>query len=117
MPRSVVSIDSYFSPSEYSDDEEYRIAQQEWEESLDQLAQVVSVVLLPFLGKWLGRRWSYWGQSIVHTTLSSLSVSLSPPLCRLIASFASHFTFIAYTRYIRLGLGRSFFLGERPTTP
>ncbi|KAH9175470.1 hypothetical protein EDB89DRAFT_1847766 [Lactarius sanguifluus] len=80
MPKSVVSIDS-FSSSGDSDDEEHRLAQQEWEESLEQLAQIVSVVLLPFLGKWLGRRWSYW----------------------------------AYARYIRLGLGKSFFLGERPS--
>ena len=63
MPDSVVSIDSYFS-SDDSDDEEHRLAQQEWEESLEQLAQVVSVVLLPFLGRWLGRRWSYWGESV-----------------------------------------------------
>ncbi|KAI9512849.1 hypothetical protein F5148DRAFT_973022 [Russula earlei] len=82
MPNSVVSIDSYFS-SDDSDDEEYHLAQKEWEESLEQLAQIVSVVLLPFLGKWLGRRWSYW----------------------------------AYARYLRLGLGRSFFLGEGHTPP
>ena len=62
MPKSVVSIDSFIS-SDDSDDEEHRLAQQEWEESLEQLAQIVSVVLLPFLGKWLGRRWSYWGES------------------------------------------------------
>jgi len=77
MPNSVVSIDSYFS-SDDTDDEDYRLAQQEWEESLEQLAQIASVVLLPFLGRWLGRRWSYW----------------------------------AYARYVRLGLGTSFFLGE-----
>jgi hypothetical protein len=62
MPKSVVSIDSFIS-SDDSDDEEYRLAQQEWEESLEQLAQIVSIVLLPFLGKWLGRRWSYWGET------------------------------------------------------
>lgn len=72
MPNSVVSIDSYFS-SDDSDDEEYRLAQQEWEESLEQLAQIVSVALLPFLGRWLGRRWSYWG---VFVFLSPLSVVL-----------------------------------------
>jgi hypothetical protein len=80
MPNSVVSIDSYVSSDDF-DDEEYRLAQLEWEESLEQLAQIASVVLLPFLGRWLGRRWSYW----------------------------------AYARYVRLGLGKSFFLGEGPT--
>jgi MIM2-like protein len=97
MPNSVVSIDSYFS-SDLSDDEEYRIAQQEWEESLEQLAQIVSVVLLPFLGRWLGRRWSYWGMFMIFSPLS-----ISVVACYI----------IAYARYVRLGLGRSFFLGER----
>ena len=68
MPDSVVSIDSYFS-SDDSDDEEYRLAQLEWEESLEQLAQIASVVLLPFLGRWLGRRWSYWGMFIILSLL------------------------------------------------
>ncbi|ETW87369.1 hypothetical protein HETIRDRAFT_248238, partial [Heterobasidion irregulare TC 32-1] len=47
------------SDGSYDSDDE-RLAQEEWEESLEQLAQLVSVVLLPFFGKWLGRRWSYW---------------------------------------------------------
>jgi Mitochondrial import 2 len=74
MPSSVVSIDSYFS-SDDSSDEDHRIAQQEWEESLEQLAQIVSVVLLPFLGKWLGRRWSYWGERIHFLLLFPLLVA------------------------------------------
>ena len=100
MPRSVDSIDSYYS-SDDSDDEEYRLAQLEWEESLEQLAQIASVVLLPFLGRWLGRRWSYWGKFII----------LSPPSILVITCYN-----IAYARYVRLGLGKSFFLGEGPTT-
>ncbi|KAF8320266.1 hypothetical protein DL93DRAFT_2045331, partial [Clavulina sp. PMI_390] len=43
-----------------SDDEELKIAQEEWEESVAQLQLIVSVVAMPFLGKWLGRRWSQW---------------------------------------------------------
>lgn len=38
-----------------------RLAQQEWEESLEQLQQLVAIVFLPYLGKFLGRRWSHWG--------------------------------------------------------
>jgi hypothetical protein len=98
MPDSVVSIDSYFS-SDDSDDEEYRLAQLEWEESLEQLAQIASVVLLPFLGRWLGRRWSYWGMFII----------LSPPSISVVTCYN-----IAYARYVRLGLGKSFLLGEGP---
>ena len=71
MPNSVISIDSYFS-SDDSDDEEYRLAQQEWEESLEQLAQIVSVAILPFLGRWLGRRWSYWGMFMTHSSVISV---------------------------------------------
>jgi len=100
MPSSVVSIDSYFS-SDDSDDEEYRLAQQEWEESLEQLAQIVSVALLPFLGRWLGRRWSYWGMFLIPSPRS--------------ISVVTCYT-IAYARYVRLGLGRSFFLGEGMAT-
>jgi len=99
MPKSVVSIDSLIS-SDDSGDEEYQLAQQEWEESLEQLAQIVSVVLFPFLGKWLGRRWSYWGENIsLYPTRTCSLRELS-----------------AYARYVRLGLGKSFFIGERPTS-
>jgi hypothetical protein len=93
MPRSEASLDGLSSDTSYDADEDYRLAQQEWEESLDQLHQLLSVVVMPFLGKWLGRRWSYWGQ-------------LS--LCILLLLFlTSHSK--AYARYLQLGLGRSFF--------
>ncbi|KAK7694916.1 hypothetical protein QCA50_002104 [Cerrena zonata] len=81
MPSSVASLDTTGSDDSF-DEEEYRLAQEEWEESLEQLQQLVSIVLLPFLGKWLGRRWSH----------------------------------LAYARYLRLGLGKTFFLGERRTS-
>jgi len=80
MSHSIASLDTTSSAGdEFDEDEELILAQEEWEESLEQLQQVVSIVLLPFLGKWLGRRWSHW----------------------------------AYARYLRLGLGQSFFWGER----
>ncbi|KIJ26126.1 hypothetical protein M422DRAFT_192602, partial [Sphaerobolus stellatus SS14] len=41
-------------------DEEYRIAQREWEESVEQLRNILSIVIMPFFGKWLGRKWSHW---------------------------------------------------------
>jgi hypothetical protein len=65
MPASVESLESVSSSeaSYESDTEEQNrlVEQQDWEESVEQLLQLVSIVLLPFLGKWLGRRWSYWG--------------------------------------------------------
>ncbi|PPQ64759.1 hypothetical protein CVT26_002703 [Gymnopilus dilepis] len=59
MPASDASLDDLSSTDSYDSDEEYRLAQQEWEESLQQLQQLVAVVLLPYVGKWLGRRWSH----------------------------------------------------------
>ncbi|KAL7285126.1 hypothetical protein PYCCODRAFT_1470199 [Trametes coccinea BRFM310] len=82
MPDSVQSLDTISdisSEPSYDSDEEDWLAEQEWQESLQQLQQLVSIVLLPYLGKFLGRRWSYW----------------------------------AYDRYVRLGLGKSFFLGQQ----
>ncbi|KAJ7487479.1 hypothetical protein B0H11DRAFT_1720676 [Mycena galericulata] len=61
MPRSNAdSLDDVSSQASFDSDEDFRLAQQEWEESLHQLQQLVSIVLLPFFGKWLGRRWSQW---------------------------------------------------------
>ncbi|KAJ7092611.1 hypothetical protein C8R44DRAFT_646748 [Mycena epipterygia] len=61
MPRSNSdSLDDVSSQASYDSAEDFRMAQQEWEESLHQLQQLVSIVLLPFFGKWLGRRWSQW---------------------------------------------------------
>jgi len=82
--HSSLSLSSHDSTSNSSDDgyydsdDELALAQQEWDESMQQLQWVVSLVLMPLLGKWLGRKWSGW----------------------------------AYERYLRLGFGREFFLGN-----
>ena len=63
------SSDGYYD----SDEEESlarKMAQEEWEESLDQLHLVLSVVAMPFLGKWLGRRWSQWGEHCLSLPFS-----------------------------------------------
>lgn len=60
MPASVASLDTTPSDAAYDSDDD-RLADEEWEESLRELQDLVGVVLLPFLGKWLGRRWSHWG--------------------------------------------------------
>lgn len=60
MPRSISSLsDGSRSTTSSYDEDEYLLAQQEWEESLEQLQQLVGIVLLPFIGKYLGRRWSH----------------------------------------------------------
>ena len=63
MPDSIQSLDtvSVTSDGSYDSDEEDRLLEQEWQESLEQLQQLFSIVLLPWVGKFLGRRWSHWG--------------------------------------------------------
>ena len=51
------------SEDSYEEDEESAMIQAEWEESMRQLETVVSIVLIPFLGKWWGRKWAFWGES------------------------------------------------------
>ncbi|KAF9229167.1 hypothetical protein BS17DRAFT_688312 [Gyrodon lividus] len=79
MSLSDASVDTESNFSDHSDDE-YRLAQKEWEESIEELQQLALVLLLPWAGKFIGRKTSYW----------------------------------LYARYLRVGLGNMFFLGERP---
>lgn len=50
------------SLSSWTSSREGREAQQEWDEGIRQLQLAVQVLLFPFVGKWLGRKWSYWGE-------------------------------------------------------
>lgn len=52
------------STSDDSEDEERQAAliREEWEESMRQMQMLVSIVIMPYFGKWMGRRWSYWGE-------------------------------------------------------
>ncbi|KAL7420052.1 hypothetical protein Q5752_005017 [Cryptotrichosporon argae] len=36
------------------------LIQEEWEESVRQLEMLLSVIVLPFFGKWFGRQWAFW---------------------------------------------------------
>lgn len=101
MSGSVHSLDISDSLSDASLDldEDALLAQQEWEESIEQLQKLLSFVLFPMAGKYLGRTFSYWGES--WPTYGAGRGLL------IIAS-----TLIAYARYLRLGLGKTFFLGN-----
>lgn len=55
----------YYTTDEYSDDDEYDLsAQQQWEELIEQITNLFSMVLFPLLGKVLGRRSAHmiWGR-------------------------------------------------------
>lgn len=51
------------SEASYDSDDQHALIQEEWEESMRQLEMVFSVILLPFLGKWWGRKFAFWGES------------------------------------------------------
>ena len=60
MPASAASLDSV-APSEDSWDEEDRLLEQEWQESLEDLQRLLTFVLMPVFGKWIGRTTIHWG--------------------------------------------------------
>ncbi len=63
LPSSSAGSSTSRSPS---DDEDYPSdADREWRESLQQLELLLTMVLVPYLGKNFGRRCAYWGQSAV----------------------------------------------------
>lgn len=72
-PPSSSSSSAYSSSSDDDDDDtastsssydsellELQAAEREWEENVRQLQLAVSVLILPTIGKWLGRKWSYF---------------------------------------------------------
>lgn len=67
MPRSDPSIDTAsYDGSDDDDDDDYRLAQKEWQESMEELQQLALVLVLPWLGKFLGRKTSHWRASFPH---------------------------------------------------
>lgn len=59
------SLPSTISSGTDSTDSEFESdAQREWEQSLDQLQLLLTMVLIPFVGKYMGRKFAYW--SMIH---------------------------------------------------
>ncbi|KAI9636296.1 uncharacterized protein MKK02DRAFT_45001 [Dioszegia hungarica] len=58
--ESSSSAASSTASSDDDRDEESAMIQAEWEESLRQMEMVLSIVIIPFFGKWWGRKWAYW---------------------------------------------------------
>ncbi|KAL9099936.1 MAG: hypothetical protein Q9187_009427 [Circinaria calcarea] len=57
LPNSASSDDIDSS----SDDLEESDAEREWKESLQQLELLLTMVVVPYLGKYFGRKCAYWG--------------------------------------------------------
>ncbi|KAK4241644.1 hypothetical protein C8A03DRAFT_12150 [Achaetomium macrosporum] len=53
---SLPSISSSILDSEASSSD----AQKEWEASLEQLQLLLTMIIMPFVGKFLGRKFAYW---------------------------------------------------------
>lgn len=48
-----------------SEDEDFEEsdAEREWKESLQQLELLLSMVIVPYVGKYFGRKFAFWGKS------------------------------------------------------
>ncbi|EGP91096.1 uncharacterized protein MYCGRDRAFT_32106 [Zymoseptoria tritici IPO323] len=58
LPSSSAGSTTSVSPSE---EEAYSDAEREWRESLQQLELLLTLVLIPYVGKYFGRKCAYWG--------------------------------------------------------
>lgn len=61
--------------------DDYSDAEEEWRESIEQLELLLSMVLVPFVGKYLGRKCAYW---------SMYSVSLVVIIARVLTGCSLH---------------------------
>lgn len=59
-------------PSESTDDlysEADSDAQAEWERSLEQLQLILTMILVPWMGKYFGRKFAYWSMIIPRVNI------------------------------------------------
>jgi hypothetical protein len=58
LPSSSAGSSTPTSPSDEGESD----AEREWRESLEQLQLMLTMVLVPYLGKYFGRKCAYWGE-------------------------------------------------------
>ncbi|KAF2482658.1 hypothetical protein BDY17DRAFT_317258 [Neohortaea acidophila] len=73
LPSSSAGSSTSVSPSEESD------AEREWRESLQQLELLLTMVLVPYLGKYFGRKCAYWGWAKFMEWKYPVSVEITNP--------------------------------------
>ena len=73
----VVSLPSISTSEIYSDADSE--AQEEWERSLEQLQLLLTMMVIPFVGKYFGRRFAYWSEQIPPPRRTCRLPSLLPP--------------------------------------
>ncbi|KAF2719694.1 hypothetical protein K431DRAFT_304976 [Polychaeton citri CBS 116435] len=76
LPSSSASSTSV-SPSD--DDYDYSDAEREWRESLQQLELLLTMVLVPYVGKYFGRRCAYWGWAKFMEWKYPVTVEITSP--------------------------------------
>lgn len=62
----LAELDDGLDDSSYVSDNSDSDADAEWRESLQQLELMLTLVLVPFFGKFIGRKCAYWGASCYH---------------------------------------------------
>ncbi|KAI8447126.1 hypothetical protein BY996DRAFT_1078092 [Phakopsora pachyrhizi] len=60
LRHSSQSTSTKTSSLDSSSDPDKDLINQEWLENLNQLTILIDLILLPFFGKWLGRRTAHW---------------------------------------------------------
>lgn len=58
----IASLPSSSTGSSIDDDEYISDAEREWRESLQQLELLLTMVVVPYMGKYFGRKCAYWGE-------------------------------------------------------
>ncbi|KAK7185106.1 hypothetical protein PSPO01_09018 [Paraphaeosphaeria sporulosa] len=77
----VNSLPSSTTGSSVDDDEYVSDAEREWRESLQQIELLLTMVLVPYVGKYFGRKAAYWGECTTgneRSTKSGPDSSASP---------------------------------------
>jgi hypothetical protein len=60
------SLPSSSTSSSVDDDEYVSDAEREWRESLQQIELLLTMVVVPYVGKYFGRKCAYWGESTLE---------------------------------------------------
>ncbi|KAI5359565.1 hypothetical protein Slin14017_G104670 [Septoria linicola] len=76
LPSSSAGSTTSVSPSE---EEAYSDAEREWRESLQQLELMLTLVLIPYLGKYFGRKCAYYGWGKFMEWKYPVSVEITSP--------------------------------------
>ncbi|KAL1305567.1 hypothetical protein AAFC00_007173 [Neodothiora populina] len=75
LPSTSASTTSMSPSEEYYSSE----AEREWKESLQQLELILTMVLMPYLGKYFGRKAAYWGWAKFMEWKYPVSIEITSP--------------------------------------